>query len=143
MRTRNEYIDCEIDFDRRYAMLSKRVVHATIPAKDLARAKKFYSEKLGFEPGSETPGGIIYKCKDSEFFLYPTQFAGTAQHTLAGWQTDAIEKEVEELRGRGVKFEEYDYPGLKTVNGIATMGSTKSAWFKDSEGNILGIVQMG
>ena len=124
-------------------MLSKRVVHATIPAKDLERAKKFYSEKLGFVPDSENAGGVTYKCKDSQFLLYPTQFAGTAQHTLAGWQTDAIEKEVEELRGRGVKFEEYDFPGLKTVNGIASIGSNKSAWFKDSEGNIIGIVQMG
>jgi predicted enzyme related to lactoylglutathione lyase len=124
-------------------MLSKRVMNTTIPAKDLGRAKKFYSEKLGFEPDSETPAGVTYKCRDSSFLLYPTQFAGTAQHTLAGWQTDAIEKEMEELRKRGVKFEEYDYPGLKTVNGIATIGSGKSAWFKDSEGNILAIVQMG
>jgi predicted enzyme related to lactoylglutathione lyase len=124
-------------------MLSKRVVHAAIPAKDLARAKKFYSERLGFEPESETPGGITYACKDSAFFLYPTRFAGTAQHTLASWQTDSIEKDMEELKRRGVKFEDYDFPGLKTVNGIATMGSTRSAWFKDSEGNILAIVQMG
>ena len=67
-------------------MLSKLVIHPTIPAKDLGRAKKFYSEKLGFEPDSETPAGIIYKCKDSQFLLSPTQFAGTAQHTLAGWR---------------------------------------------------------
>jgi len=124
-------------------MLSKLAIHATIPATDIDRAKKFYSDKLGFAPSSETPGGITYKCKDGWFLLYPTQFAGTAQHTLAGWETDNIEKEVAELRSRGVKFEEYNYPNLKTVNGIATMGPNKAAWFKDSEGNILGITQMG
>jgi predicted enzyme related to lactoylglutathione lyase len=124
-------------------MVSKRVVISTIPAKDLARAGKFYSERLGFEPESETQAGITCTCKDSVFFLYPTQFAGTAQHTLTSWRTDSIEKDMEELRGRGVKFEEYDFPGLKTVNGIATMGSGTSAWFKDSEGNILAITQMG
>ena len=124
-------------------MLSKLAIHATIPATDIERAKKFYSEKLGFVPSSETPGGTIYKCKDTWFLLYPTQFAGTAQHTLAGWETDDIEKEVAELKTRGVKFEEYNYPNLKTVNGIATMGANKAAWFKDSEGNILGITHMG
>jgi hypothetical protein len=78
----------------------------------------------------------------SWFLIYPTLAAGTAQHTLAGWQTDHIEKEVKELQARGVVFEEYDLPGLKTVNSIATTGTNKAAWFKDSEGNILGIVQL-
>jgi hypothetical protein len=59
-----------------------------------------------------------------------------------GWETKDIEKEVADLRARGVVFEEYDYPNLKTVNGIATTGPGKAAWFKDSEGNILGLVQM-
>jgi catechol 2,3-dioxygenase-like lactoylglutathione lyase family enzyme len=123
-------------------MLSKLAFHATIPAIDINRAKKFYSEKLGFVPASETPAGTIYKCKDSWFLLYATQFAGTAQHTLAGWETDHIEKEIAELKTRGVKFEEYDYPNLKTVDSIATIGPNKAAWFKDSEGNILAITQM-
>ncbi|MGA2380361.1 MAG: VOC family protein [Spirochaetia bacterium] len=124
-------------------MLSKLEVYATIPASDLNRAKEFYSQVLGFKPESESPGGIIFRCKTSRFFLYPTQFAGTAKNTLAAWETGNIEKEVAELRSRGVKFEDYDYPELKTVHGIATMGATKAAWFKDSEGNILGITQPG
>jgi catechol 2,3-dioxygenase-like lactoylglutathione lyase family enzyme len=123
-------------------MLSKLVFHATIPAKDLERAKKFYADKLGFIPDSEEPGGLVYKCKDSWFLLYPTQFAGTAAHTLGGWETTNIEQEVAGLKARGVVFEEYDFPGLKTVNSIAAMGSDKAAWFKDSEGNILGIIQL-
>ncbi len=123
-------------------MLSNLEFHATIPAKDLQRARRFYADKLGFEPAQEAPGGLVYRCKGSWFLLYPTQFAGTAQHTLGGWQTDNIQREVKELRGRGVVFEEYDFPGLKTVDGIASIGEDKAAWFKDSEGNILGIIQM-
>src|SRR5690348_10529185 len=124
-------------------MLSDKEIHATIPAKDLERAKKYYDEKLGFKPGPEESGGIRYKCKDSWFLLYPTSFAGTAQHTVAGWVVDNIEKEIAELKARGVVFEEYDYPTLKTTNGVAVLGANKAAWFKDSEGNILGMVQFG
>ena len=124
-------------------MLSNLVIHASIPATNLDRAKKFYYEKLGFTPKSEEEGGLVYQCKDSWFLLYPSQFAGTAQHTLAGWETSQIEKDVAELKARGVVFEEYDYPDFKTVNSIDSTGSRKAAWFKDSEGNILGIVQLG
>jgi catechol 2,3-dioxygenase-like lactoylglutathione lyase family enzyme len=123
-------------------MLSALEIHAAIPARDLDRARKFYTEKLGFKP-EETPGGLVFRCKDSWFLVYSTLSAGTAQHTLAGWQTDHIEQEVKELQARGVVFEEYDLPGLKTVKGIAVTGPNKAAWFKDSEGNILGIVQLG
>ncbi len=123
-------------------MLSELEIHATIPAANLERAKQFYAEKLGLRSAGETPAGVIYKCKNSWFLLYPTQFAGTAQNTLMGWETEHIEQEVKELRARGVVFEEYDFPGLKTVDGIATTGANKAAWFKDSEGNTLGIVQM-
>ena len=123
-------------------MLDKLDYHATIPAMDIERAKNFYSEKLGLKPEQEMPYGLVYRCTNGWFLLYPTPYAGTAQHTLMGWQTNEIEKEVAGLRARGVVFEEYDYPNLKTVNGIATTGPGKAAWFKDSEGNILGIVQM-
>ncbi len=124
-------------------MLSDLEIHATIPATDLERARKFYESKLGFGAPTVAPGGLVFQCKNSWFLLYQTSFAGTAKHTLAGWETKHIEKEVADLRARGVVFEEYDLPGLKTVNGIATTGSNKAAWFKDTEGNILGIVQMG
>lgn len=123
-------------------MLSDLEVHAAIPASNLERARQFYTEKLGLRPAMETPAGLVYQCKNSWFLLYPTQFAGKAQHTLMGWETNKIEQEVKDLRARGVAFEEYDLPGLKTVDGIATIGSNKAAWFKDTEGNILGIVQM-
>jgi catechol 2,3-dioxygenase-like lactoylglutathione lyase family enzyme len=123
-------------------MLARLDYHATIPALDIERAKKFYADKLGLEPEQEMPYGLVYRCTNGWFLLYPTPYAGTAQHTLMGWETKDIEKEVADLRSRGVVFEEYDYPNLKTVNGIATTGPGKAAWFKDSEGNILGLVQM-
>jgi hypothetical protein len=73
--------------------------------------------------------------------LYPTPGAGTSKASQAFWQVDSVEAEVAELRARGVAFEEYDMPGIKTVNGIATAGGTKAAWFKDSEGNIMALIQ--
>jgi len=124
-------------------LLQDRPLHSTIPAADLERAKAFYEEKLGFTGGDRSPGGIFYDCAGgTRLLLYPTPAAGTGQHTLAGWAVDDIESAVAELRERGVVFEEYDFPGLKTVNGIADTGPVRAAWFKDSEGNILGIVQL-
>lgn len=124
-------------------MLPNLQIHPTIPAADLARARKFYEGTLGFKPSQEMPGGIIYQgAGGSWFILYPTPHAGTAKHTVAGWQVKDINAEVADLRKRGVKFEEYNQPDLKTVNGIAEMGAVRAAWFKDTEGNILGIVQM-
>ena len=123
-------------------MLSDLEFHATIPARDMDRARKFYTETLGFK-AEQYPGGLMMHCKDSWFLVYPTMAAGTAEHTLGGWGTDHIEQEVKDLRARGIVFEEYDMPGLKTVNGIANIGPDKAAWFKDSEGNILGVIQMG
>jgi len=122
-------------------MLSDFEVSATIPASDLERAKKFYAEKLGLRPAEETTAGLVYHCRNSRFLLYPTQFADTAQNTAVGWEVDHIEREVKDMRSRGVKFEDYDMPGLKTVEGIATIGRDKAAWFKDSEGNILALTQ--
>jgi catechol 2,3-dioxygenase-like lactoylglutathione lyase family enzyme len=124
-------------------MISQREFHATIPAQDLNRAKQFYAEKLGLQPESETPGGLIYRCKDSWFTLFPSRGASNGQFTQAGWTTDNIEADVAELKARGLVFEEYDYPTLKTVNSIAVTGPSRAAWFKDSEGNLLGLIQMG
>ena len=123
-------------------MLGDLHIHPTIPASDLDRARAFYRDKLGLSPAREMPGGLIYECAGGSWFiLYPTRGAGTATHTLAGWRTSDIEGDVAGLRARGVVLEEYDMPNLKTVNGIATMGPVRAAWFKDSEGNILGLVQ--
>jgi catechol 2,3-dioxygenase-like lactoylglutathione lyase family enzyme len=114
----------------------------TIPAKDLKGTRRFYEDVLGAQAVMEDPGGIIYRSGDSFFSLYPTEFGGTAQHTLGAFMVRDVEATVADLRGKGVKFEDYDLPGLKTVNGIAELGEIRGAWFKDPEGNILSVVQL-
>jgi catechol 2,3-dioxygenase-like lactoylglutathione lyase family enzyme len=122
-------------------MLSKHEVHAMLPVQDLKRAKKFYAEKLGLTPKTEMPQGLLYQSKDAWFVLFTSSGASTAQFTQAGWTTNNLEAEVAELKAKGVVFEEYNLPNLKTVNSIATTGGNRAAWFKDSEGNLLGLVQ--
>ena len=123
-------------------MLQKFPMYAYLPAKDVARARKFYEDKLGFKPGRELAGGVTYTFGErTACFLYPTPNAGTSKASQAFWQVDDVEREVAELRKRGVRFEEYDMPGMKSVNGIVTAGGAKAAWFKDSEGNTLALVQ--
>ena len=123
-------------------MLSNLSTYATIAVKDFARAKQFYEQKLGLKPFLDTPAGSMYEVGGgTKFFLFPTSSAGTAQNTVMGFATPDINSEVAELRSRGVVFEEYDFPGLKTVDSIATSDQGSAAWFKDSEGNILGLFQ--
>ncbi len=122
-------------------MLSGVEIHPTLPVSDIERAKRWYQDKLGLTPTDENPGGVRFGDGLSEFGLYPSEFAGTNQATAAGFVVDDIEATVSALRERGVTFEEYDMPGLKTENGIATLGPQRGAWFKDSEGNILAISQ--
>ena len=115
---------------------------ATIPAKDLEGTRRFYEDVLGCEVVRESPAGVTYRSGDSFFDLYPTQFAGTAQHTIGGFIVDDVEAAVDELSGKGVTFERYDMPGLKTnEKGIADLGGELGAWFKDPEGDILAIGQ--
>ena len=114
---------------------------ATIPATDLARARRFYEETMGFTPERVTEAGVIYRfARGTTFFLYPSQTAG-AGHTVGGWNVDDLGAVVKEMRNLGIDFLEYDLPGLKTVDGIADLGSEFAAWFKDSEDNILAVGQ--
>lgn len=124
-------------------MLKDRAVAAVLPAKDIARARDFYQNVLGLDaPEVMDDENLMYRCGNgTSFLLYKTDNAGTAKNTQMGWDTDNIEAEMEELRSRGVTFEEYDFPGLKTENGIATNAVGKAAWFLDTEGNILNIYQ--
>ena len=123
-------------------MLQKSPMFAYLPAKDVNRARQFYEQKLGFKPKREAAGGVVYEFAGATAcFLYPTPNAGTSRASQAFWMVEDVEREVAELRSKGVVFEEYDMPGLKTHNGIAIGGGAKSAWFKDTEGNILAVVQ--
>jgi predicted enzyme related to lactoylglutathione lyase len=122
-------------------MLQDKPMYAYIPAKDVTRARAFYEQRLGLVPKDVSEGGVVYECAGrTACFLYPTPNAGTSQASQAFWQVDDIEREVSELNARGVVFEAYDMPGQQG-NGIVTAGGAKAAWFKDSEGNILAVVQ--
>jgi len=123
-------------------MLQNAVVHPVVPAADLNRAKAFYKDKLGLVPEMESEGGVVYRCKGSWFVLFPSMGAGTAQSTAVEFLTDDLDREMAELRARGVVFEEYDYPEFKTVNGVADHPEGKTAWFKDSEGNTVAVTQI-
>ena len=121
-------------------MFGSHRVFATIPATDMARAKRWYEEKLGVKPSREILAGAVYDMGGgSGFLLYPTEFAGKAPNTLMGLETGDVEGDVAALKKKGVVFLEYDTPDLKTVNSIASFGDLKGAWFKDSEGNILSV----
>lgn len=124
-------------------MLQKAPMYAYIPARDVARARQFYEGKIGLKPKEQTPdGGVVYEFGEhTACFLYPTPNAGTSQASQAFWQVDDVEREVAELKARGVVFEEYDMPGMKTRDGILEDGGAKAAWFKDTEGNIMAIIQ--
>jgi predicted enzyme related to lactoylglutathione lyase len=123
-------------------VLQSSPMYSYIPAKDVARARKFYEDKLGLRPKQEIEDGVVYEFgKGTACFLYPTPNAGTSRASQAFWQVDDIEREVAELKKRGVKFEEYDMPDMKVKNSIYSGHGAKAAWFKDSEGNILAVIQ--
>ena len=123
-------------------MLADHPIHTALPAADLERARRFYAEKLELTPESEAPDGLFYRCgENTRFLLFPSQGTASGTHTQAGWTVDDIEAEVADLKARGVVFEEYDTPYLKTINSVASTGQTKAAWFKDSEGNLLVLLQ--
>jgi catechol 2,3-dioxygenase-like lactoylglutathione lyase family enzyme len=126
-------------------MLADRPIHTALPATDLERARRFYVEMLGLNPETELPDirdGLFYRCGGgTRFLLFPSPNASSGTHTQMTWRTNDIEAEVAALKARGVVFEEYDTPEVKTVNSVATIGQSKGAWFRDSEGNLLALGQ--
>jgi catechol 2,3-dioxygenase-like lactoylglutathione lyase family enzyme len=131
-------------------MLDQSEVATRLPARDLERARAWYAEKLGLQPVEERPGGLRYRCGNSYFALFASAGAASGTHTQMGWEVADLEATVAELRARGVVFEAYDLPGLRTVNGIADVEGNypskggvgeRAAWFHDSEGNLIGIGQ--
>ena len=122
-------------------MLQDFPMYAYIPVKDVRRAREFYEGKLGFKPGEELDDAVTYTfAGGTACFLYPTPNAGTSKASQAFWQVKGIERLVAELKKRGVKFEDYDMPG-KDANGIVTDGGAKAAWFTDTEGNIMALIE--
>ena len=121
-------------------MLSRAPIRAYVPARDIARARKFYEQTVGLTPKEECAGGVIYECGGTEVFMYPTDNAGTSKASQAYWEVDDVEAEVAELKARGA-FEVYDTPSIEMTNNILVGGGAKTAWFKDTEGNILAVSQ--
>ncbi len=124
-------------------MLANTPLVTIIPAVDLDRVKKFYTEKIGLRVSVEFTSGIFFEHENGGLTLYIYKRGPTkADHTVASFMVEDIEKEVRELKEKGVVFEEYDTPETKTVNSIATLEVGRSAWFKDTEGNIISVASM-
>jgi predicted enzyme related to lactoylglutathione lyase len=124
-------------------MLQNAPMYAYLPASDLARARRFYEDQVGLKAKEETAGGVVYEfAGGTACFLYPTPNAGTSLASQAFWAVADVDREIEELKARGVQFESYDdMPGERSASGAVTAGGAKAAWFKDSEGNVLALVQ--
>jgi predicted enzyme related to lactoylglutathione lyase len=109
-----------------------------LPVKDMKRARTFYEGCLGLKPGGAKPDGkFVYKVGGSTLALFPKPEGTKAEHTAISFQVADIAASINELKRAGVVFEDYDFPGLKTVNHVCVLGAEKAAWFKDTEGNYL------
>jgi catechol 2,3-dioxygenase-like lactoylglutathione lyase family enzyme len=109
-----------------------------LPVIDLERAREFNEHRLGLEPlGSRPDGKFIYRCGGTEIALFPRPGGTKSEHTALSFRVADIEACIRQLQARGIVFEDYDFPGLKTVGHVCVLGAEKAAWFKDPEGNIL------
>jgi catechol 2,3-dioxygenase-like lactoylglutathione lyase family enzyme len=115
--------------------------HTILHAADLNRFRGYYHDKLGLDPSEEHDGMLVYGSGTSAFEVYETENAGTAKNTQMEWRTDDLDAEMRRMRDAGIVFEEFEIPGMKTENGVVTGDGMKTAWFRDSEGNILAITQ--
>ena len=124
-------------------MITSARVYPTLPAADLERARGFYEGVLGFAPASISEGGVFYDAgAGTRFFVYPSRGRAAGTHTQMGLTVEDINLEVAGLRSKGVVFETYDFPGFDASTSIARTGPVRSAWFQDTEGNLIGIVQL-
>jgi catechol 2,3-dioxygenase-like lactoylglutathione lyase family enzyme len=119
-------------------MLADAPVTTILPVVDMARARDFYERKLGLVPGGFRPDGkFVYRSGSATLALFPKAGGTKADHTAISFQVPDIQAAITALKALGVVFEDYDFPGLKTVNHVCVLGAEKAAWFKDSEGNYL------
>jgi catechol-2,3-dioxygenase len=123
-------------------MLGDHPIDVMLLATDLAVAKEFYGGRIGLEIVIENDDFLTFKCGgDSRLVLTKSTTGSTDPQTKASWRVEDLAAELTELRSRGVEIEEYDEPGLKTVDGIADVGFALSAWFVDPDGNSIGLLQ--
>jgi predicted enzyme related to lactoylglutathione lyase len=125
-------------------MFEKLMATAVLAASDITRAKQWWHEVLGRDPVYEDTEGeaLFYDIGGTGVMVYRSDFAGTAKNTVLNLMTDDLDRDMTQLRTHGVMFHDYDMPGLKTVDGVAEIGDERSAWFSDSEGNIMAIGQV-
>ncbi len=124
-------------------MLADARCHPTLPAADLARARQFYEGVLGLVPARVTPAGVFYATGEgTQLLVFPSSGTASGSHTQVGFRVADVEAEVADLRRRGVTFETYDFPGFDAATSIASFPQSRSAWFRDTEGNLVGIAQM-
>lgn len=124
-------------------------VATRLPAQDLRRARAWYAEKLGLDPSEEREGGLLYKIGAAEFALFESSGQSEGAFTQMAFTVSDIRGEMAELRNRGVEFETYDDPNFRTKDGIVEIsgnypskgGGERACWFRDSEGNLLGMGQ--
>jgi len=119
-------------------MLSNASITTMLPVRDIDRARRFYEDCLGLEPGGFRPDGkFVYAVGGSTLALFPKPEGTRADHTAISFRVPDIVASIETLKRAGVVFENYDLPGLKTVDHVCVLGAEKAAWFKDTEGNYL------
>jgi catechol 2,3-dioxygenase-like lactoylglutathione lyase family enzyme len=116
----------------------------TLAVSDLVRAREFYENVLGFTGEQQEEEGVMYEAGGSKFLVYPSVYAGTNKATAATFSVpaDAFDREVAALREKGIEFLTFDYPGITWDDGVATMGTDRSIWFTDPDGNILAVGTM-
>ena len=129
-------------------MLEHAQITAIVPVSDVEAAISFYGDTLGLrlkKRRDDLPENreAEFEAGDGALVVYESVGAGKSRHTVAGFRVDDIEAVASALRERGVSFEEYDLPDLKTVNGIATVGDVRAAWCKDPDGNVIAIESVG
>lgn len=124
-------------------MLSDHPIYATLPVTDLGAAREFYEETLGIRPLMVTEGGVMYESGGTQFFVYPSR-SRPGGHTQMSWTVPDIKAEVAGLKAKGIRFEHYEVPGLEMEGDVARSGpEVWTAWFKDPQGNLLGLTQIG
>jgi len=119
-------------------MLTNAAMTTILPVIDMQRAREFYEKRLGLKAmGSKPDGKFVYACGGGTLALFPRESGTKADHTAISFQVPDIAAAVKALQASGVVFEDYDLPGLKTVDHVCVLGAEKAAWFKDTEGNFL------
>jgi len=124
-------------------VLNESNTYTTIPVSNLERAQRFYTETLGLTPAMVTEGGVMYRSGGTQFFVYPSRHKASG-HSQMSWVVGDIKAEVAALRAKGIEFVEFDVPGVTTVDGISQSGpAVWTAYFRDPDGNLLGLTQIG